>query len=101
MYKFKTEIYRLKSESKNEYLSVDEETNEFFSSKSKNENNLWKIWKISPKSVGRKVHIKTSVRKMIRGFWKRSEGIDENSEIVVDGSLIEFRKELLIISVYK
>ena len=70
MYKIKTEIYRLKSETRNEYLSVDEKTNEFFSSKSKNENNLWKI-----ESDGQKVHIQTSVRKMIRGFWKR-EGSD-------------------------
>ena len=73
MYKIKTEIYRLKSESRNEYLSVDEETNEFFSSKSKNENNLWKI--VDIESDGQKVHIQTSVRKMIRGFWKR-EGSD-------------------------
>ena len=74
---------------------MNESTNEYYSSNSKNENNLWKI---SSKSAGQKVQIKTSVRKMIRGFWKKSkETDDENSEIVVDGSLIEFWREFLII----
>ena len=94
LYKFKTELYRLKSESRNEYLSVNESTNEYYSSNSKNENNLWKI--CSKSVIGQKVHIKTKVRKMIRGFWKKSKRRgDENSEIVVDGSLIDFRKGVI------
>ena len=93
LYKFKTELYRLKSDSRNEYLSVNESTNEYYSSNSKNENNLWKI---DSKSAGQKVLIKTKVRKMIRGFWKKSKRRgDENSEIVVDGSLIDFRKGVI------
>ena len=75
---------------------MNESTNEYYSSNSKNENNLWKI---SSKSVSQpKVHIETSVRKIFRGFWRKSEERhDENSEIVVDGSIIDFRKEFLII----
>ena len=72
---------------------MNESTNEYYSSNSKNENNLWKI---CSKSAGQKVQIKTSVRKMIRGFWKKSKRRgDENSEIVVDGSLIDFRKGVI------